>query len=46
MRIAFISWEFPPATGKGGIGTYVTQIAKAMACMHHDVHVFAGNCKI
>ncbi|MEO6328708.1 MAG: glycosyltransferase family 4 protein [Ginsengibacter sp.] len=43
MRIAFISWEFPPRTGKGGIGTYVNQVAKAMAGMDWDVHVFAGS---
>lgn len=43
MRIAFISYEFPPHTGKGGIGTYVSQIAKALAVMQWDIHVFAGS---
>lgn len=43
MRIAFISHEFPPDTGKGGIGTYVKQIATAMAGKGIDVHVFAGS---
>ncbi|HEX9513714.1 MAG TPA: glycosyltransferase family 4 protein [Puia sp.] len=43
MRIAFISYEYPPDTGKGGIGTYVAQMATCMARLGHDVHVFAGN---
>jgi len=43
MRIAYISHEFPPDTGKGGIGTYVSQVAKAMAALGNDVHVFAGS---
>ena len=43
MRIAFISYEFPPDTGKGGIGTYVQQIAQAMALSGMDVQVFAGS---
>lgn len=43
MRIAFISYEFPPDTGKGGIGTYVQQIAQALALSGEDVHVFAGS---
>ncbi len=42
MRIAFISYEFPPDTGKGGIGTYVIQIATALASINWDVHVFAA----
>lgn len=43
MRIAFITYEFPPDTGKGGIGTYVTQMANALARLNWDVHVFAGS---
>jgi glycogen synthase len=43
MKIAFISYEFPPDTGKGGIGTYVKQIAAAMADCNMVVHVFAGS---
>lgn len=43
LRIAFISCEYPPA--KGGIGTYVKQIAKGMAGLGWDVHVFAGGKK-
>lgn len=43
MRIAFITYEFPPDTGKGGIGTYVKQAANSLSCMRCDVHVFAGS---
>lgn len=43
MRIAYISHEFPPDTGKGGIGTYVSQVAKALAEKGNDIHVFAGS---
>lgn len=43
MRIAFISYEFPPDTGKGGIGTYTSQVASMLAKHNWDVHVFAGS---
>ena len=43
MRIAFITYEFPPDTGKGGIGTYVQQIAMALAANGFDVHVFCAS---
>jgi glycogen(starch) synthase len=43
LKIAFISHEFPPDTGKGGIGTYVSQMARAMADEGNEVHVFAGS---
>ncbi len=43
MRIALVSYEFPPDTGKGGIGTYVKQLAFALAERGCDVHVFAGS---
>ena len=43
MKIGFISYEFPPDTGKGGIGTYVQQIAAAMAACNMEVHVFSGS---
>lgn len=42
MRIAFLSYEFPPETGGGGIGTYLRQIAPALAAAGHSVEVFAG----
>lgn len=42
MRVAFISYEFPPETGGGGIGTYLNQITGALSVAGHDVAVFAG----
>ena len=45
MRIAFITYEFPQGTGKGGIGTYTSQAANALAAMGWDVHVFAASHK-
>jgi glycogen(starch) synthase len=42
MRIALLSFEFPPETGYGGIGTYSYYQARALAKLGHDVHVFAG----
>lgn len=47
MRIAFITDVFSPDYGKGGIGTYTTQIAGQLALSGWDVHVFApGKSKI
>lgn len=46
MRIAFITYEFPPDTGKGGIGTYTIQLASLLASNNFDVHVFAGTDKL
>ncbi|MCA8975149.1 MAG: glycosyltransferase family 4 protein [Planctomycetes bacterium] len=42
MRIAILSYEYPPDTGFGGIGTYSYYQARALAKLGHDVHVFAG----
>ena len=42
MRIALLSYEFPPDTGFGGIGTYTWHQARALAKLGHDVHVLAG----
>jgi len=42
MRIAILSYEYPPETGYGGIGTYSYYQARALAKLGHDVHVFAG----
>ncbi len=42
MRIAFSSYEYPPETGGGGIGTYLRQIAPALAAAGASVEVFAG----
>ncbi len=43
MRIAILSYEYPPETGFGGIGTYSYYQAHALARLGHDVHVFAGS---
>jgi glycogen(starch) synthase len=43
VRIAFISYEFPPETGGGGIGTYLAQVTGLLAQAGHDVEVFAGS---
>ena len=42
MRIAFISHEFPPDTGGGGIGTYLAQVTSWLAAEGHHVEVFCG----
>ncbi|MFN9710146.1 MAG: glycosyltransferase family 4 protein, partial [Bacteroidota bacterium] len=42
MRIAYISYEFPPDTSGGGIGSYTEQISLLMALAGHSVSVFCG----
>ncbi len=42
MKIAILSFEYPPDTGFGGIGTYSYYQARGLAKLGHDVHVFAG----
>ena len=42
MRIAFISFEFPPAVAIGGIGAYTEAAAEMMAALGHSVEVFAA----
>jgi glycogen(starch) synthase len=43
MRVAYISYEYPPDTAHGGIATYVAQAARMMANRGHDVEVFAAS---
>lgn len=43
MRIAFISYEYPPDTASGGIATYVRQAAQMMRDRGHEVEVFAAS---
>jgi glycogen synthase len=45
LRIALITYEYPPDTGKGGIGTYTSQLANLLVQANFDVHVFAGTNK-
>ena len=42
MKIALLSFEYPPETGFGGIGTYTWHHARALAKLGHEVHVLAG----
>ncbi|MEY3869712.1 MAG: hypothetical protein RLZZ338_3603 [Cyanobacteriota bacterium] len=43
MKIAFISYEYPPDTADGGIATYVYQAAKMLSSRGHHVEVFTGS---
>ena len=43
MHIAFISYEAPPDTLIGGIGTYVGQAAATLAACGHEVEVFTAS---
>jgi glycogen synthase len=42
MKIAFIEFEFPPDTAKGGIAAYTWETARALTKRGHVVEVFAG----
>jgi glycogen(starch) synthase len=42
MKLALLSFEYPPDTGFGGIGTYTWYQARALAKLGHEVHVLAG----
>jgi glycogen(starch) synthase len=42
-RFAIISYEYPPDTGRGGIGTYTVQLAVSLSQRGYHVHVFAGS---
>lgn len=43
MKIALISYEYPPDTADGGIATYVFQAAQMLQARGHSVEVFAGS---
>ncbi len=43
MIIGLLSFEYPPETGFGGIGTYTWYHARALARLGHQVHVLAGS---
>lgn len=42
MTLAFITYEYPPETGGGGIGTYVVNAARMLKGRGHHVEIFAG----
>lgn len=41
MQILYISSEYPPETGFGGIGTYTKHVAEGMALRGNTVHVLS-----
>jgi glycosyltransferase involved in cell wall biosynthesis len=41
MRVLFVSQEFPPETGWGGIGTYVASVTQALSAAGIEVHVLS-----
>ena len=41
MKILFLSREYPPETGGGGIGSYVASVAPALVARGHEVHVLS-----
>jgi glycosyltransferase involved in cell wall biosynthesis len=43
MKIALLSYEYPPDTGFGGIGTYTWCQARALVRLGHEVRVVAGS---
>lgn len=43
MKIAFISYEYPPDTADGGIATYVQQAASMLQLRGNQVEVFAAS---
>jgi glycosyltransferase involved in cell wall biosynthesis len=42
VKIALLSFEYPPETGFGGIGSYTWYQARALVKLGHEVHVLAG----
>ena len=42
MRLGLVSYEYPPQSGFGGVGTYVYRLAGALAKAGHEVVVLAG----
>ncbi len=40
MRIAMFSWESLHSIAVGGVAAHVTELAAALACEGHEVHVF------
>ncbi len=45
MRLAFISYEYPPDTAVGGIATYIEQAARLMVSRGHNVEVFSASLR-
>lgn len=45
MKVAILSFEYPPETGFGGIGSYSRYLAHGLKKLGVDVHVIAGTYK-
>lgn len=45
LKVALLSFEYPPETGFGGIGTYTYNLALGLKTLGADVHVIAGAIK-
>lgn len=43
MRLALVSYEYPPETGFGGIGTYARQLAICLKPLGCEVEVFSAS---
>jgi glycogen synthase len=43
MHLLFISYEYPPDTGFGGIATYIQQVAELLSLKGNQVHVIAAS---
>ena len=43
MKIALISYEYPPDTAIGGIATYVSQIAQVLHRRGNQVEIFCAS---
>jgi glycogen(starch) synthase len=43
VRIAYITHEYPPDTGFGGIGTYTLQMALGLKSLDIDVEIFSAS---
>jgi len=46
MRICLVSFEYPPETGWGGIGTQTRHKARGLAARGHDVQVISATGRI
>ena len=43
MRIAFISYEFPPDIAQGGIATYIMHASNLLLDRGHEIEIFCGS---
>jgi glycogen synthase len=43
LKVALISYEFPPDTAVGGIGTYALHVSRMLSAAGHEIEVFSGS---